>query len=151
MKLQGKFAVVTGGGSGIGLAITRALRAAGSDVLIVGRNETRLQDARGDDSRILTLAADVTDRDDRSRLIDRLSDGRPVDILINNAGSMTRIDLHEPNAQSLIDDEVALALVNGKNELRIGQAKFLYPLSRVVPNRIYAIMNGAFETRALVK
>ena len=40
MQLKGKFAGVTGGGSGIGLAITNALRAAGWDVLIVGRNET---------------------------------------------------------------------------------------------------------------
>jgi short-subunit dehydrogenase involved in D-alanine esterification of teichoic acids len=58
MNLEGKFAVVTGGGSGIGLAITKALRAAGSDVLIVGRNETRLNAAGGDDSLILTVAAD---------------------------------------------------------------------------------------------
>jgi NADPH:quinone reductase-like Zn-dependent oxidoreductase len=37
LNLEGKLAVVTGGGSGIGLAITNALRAAGSDVVIVGR------------------------------------------------------------------------------------------------------------------
>lgn len=38
MDLQGKHAVVTGGGSGIGRAITTALRAAGATVLIVGRD-----------------------------------------------------------------------------------------------------------------
>ena len=67
MNPEGKFAVVTGGGSGIGLAITKALRAAGSEVLIVGRNETRLNAARGDDSLILTVAADLANADDRGR------------------------------------------------------------------------------------
>jgi uncharacterized oxidoreductase len=110
MNLEGKFAVVTGGGSGIGLAITKTLRAAGSDVLIVGRNEARLNAARGDDSGILTVAADLTNPDDRVRLIEELSSGRPLDILVNNAGSMTRIDLHNPNAQSLMEHDVALDL-----------------------------------------
>ncbi|HWF68618.1 MAG TPA: SDR family NAD(P)-dependent oxidoreductase [Mycobacterium sp.] len=110
MNLQGKFAMVTGGGSGIGLAITKALRSAGSDVLIVGRNETRLNAAQGDDSAILTVAADLADPDDRSGLIERLSSGRPLDILVNNAGSMTRIDLHDPNAHSLVEHDVALNL-----------------------------------------
>lgn len=75
MNLEGKFAVVTGGGSGIGLAITKTLRAAGSDVLIVGRNEARLNAARGDDSGILTVAADLINPDDRVRLIEELSSG----------------------------------------------------------------------------
>lgn len=110
MNLDGKFAVVTGGGSGIGLAITRALRAGGSDVLIVGRNEARLAAARGDDSRILTAAADLANPDDRDRLIERLVNGRPLDILVNNAGSMTRIDLHDPNARPLLEHDVALDL-----------------------------------------
>lgn len=110
MNLEGKFAVVTGGGSGIGLAITRALRAAGSDVLIVGRSEARLDAARGDDSRILTAVADLADPDDRNRLIEQLGNGGPLDILVNNAGSMTRIDLHDPNAHSLLEHDVALDL-----------------------------------------
>jgi short-subunit dehydrogenase involved in D-alanine esterification of teichoic acids len=84
MQLKGKFAGVTGGGSGIGLAITNALRAAGWDVLIVGRNETWLQAARGNDSHISALAADLAHNDDRRRLIDRLHTGRPLDILINS-------------------------------------------------------------------
>jgi len=107
MNLEGKFAVVTGGGSSIGLAITKALRAAGSDVLIVGRNETRLNAAGGDDSLILTVAADLANPDDRVLLIEQLRRGRPLDILVNNAGSMTRIDLHNPNAQSLLEHDVA--------------------------------------------
>jgi NADP-dependent 3-hydroxy acid dehydrogenase YdfG len=43
--LSGRYAVVTGGGSGIGLACARMLRGAGADVLIVGRRAERLQAA----------------------------------------------------------------------------------------------------------
>jgi uncharacterized oxidoreductase len=110
MELLGKFAVVTGGGSGIGLAVTRALRKAGSEVLIVGRNEARLRAARGDDAGIHALAADLCDASGRARLIERVKSGQPLEILVNNAASMTRIDLHDPNARPLIDNDIALDL-----------------------------------------
>jgi len=43
MKLDNKTALVTGGGSGIGLAIANALIAKGTRVIICGRNRTKLE------------------------------------------------------------------------------------------------------------
>lgn len=110
MKLKGKFAVVTGGGSGIGLAITTALRTAGADVLIVGRSTQRLAATQGRDNGITTFVADLAEGSDRDRLIEYLTDGRPLDVLINNAGTMTDIDLHDRCAMLAMERELALDL-----------------------------------------
>ena len=71
-------ALVTGGGSGIGLAIANALKDAGHDVAIAGRDETRLK-AAGHSYFIV----DVTD--DASIAAMAASAG-PIDIFVNNAG-----------------------------------------------------------------
>jgi len=110
VKLKGKFAVVTGGGSGIGLAITRALRSASVEVLIVGRDSERLASAQGYDPGISTFVADLSDEGDRDRLVDHIAGGREVDILINNAGTMTDIDLHDRDALLALESEMALDL-----------------------------------------
>ncbi len=60
-ELQGTTALVTGGGSGIGLACARRLAADGADVTICGRTASRLEEAAGDDLR--WVVADVTDED----------------------------------------------------------------------------------------
>ncbi|WP_102418784.1 SDR family NAD(P)-dependent oxidoreductase [Mycobacterium sp. 4858] len=111
MNVEGKLAVVTGGGAGIGLAITRALRTAGADVLIVGRNGARLRAAQDTDPQIRTVAADLGDGAQRARLIDHLSNSRPPDILVNNAGTMTQIDLQGSTARAMMDDEIAVDLL----------------------------------------
>ena len=111
MKLQGKFAVVTGGGSGIGLTIVRALQAAGTEVLIVGRNQVKLNAVRGGNTVLTSFAADISKASERDRLIQHLLSGRQaVDIFINNAGTMQSIDLHKSDAMALLDDELTLNL-----------------------------------------
>ena len=57
--IEGKHALITGGGSGIGLAIAQALAAEGALVTITGRNAERLEAARGD--RIFPISMDVMD------------------------------------------------------------------------------------------
>lgn len=111
MELKGKFAVVTGGGSGIGLAIARALQSEGAKLLIVGRDRARLNAVRGGNPVITTFAADVSKGSERDSLIQHLLKGSlAVDIFINNAGTMQSIDLHKEGALSLIDSELALDL-----------------------------------------
>ena len=65
--LTGQVAVVTGGGSGIGLAMARALAAAGSDVCLWGRRPEPVESAAADLAqlgvRTLGLSVDVTDED----------------------------------------------------------------------------------------
>lgn len=101
--LQGKTVLVTGGGSGIGWGISRALAEVGCRVVITGRNEQKLQDAVAQysgDVPIGAVACDVADRDQVGRLFAELKSrwGGPVEILVNNAGinivnrSMEKLD-----------------------------------------------------------
>ena len=89
-RLTGKKVLVTGGGSGIGLATARALLAEGAEVAITGRNEKKLADAVascGPGARVFSHAADLTDPAQVKKLVDGVTAklGRIV-ILVNNAG-----------------------------------------------------------------
>jgi NAD(P)-dependent dehydrogenase (short-subunit alcohol dehydrogenase family) len=80
MRLRGRHAIVTGGGTGIGAAIAATLESEGASVSRIGRRPDRLG-ANG-------FAADVTDRAqvDAAFAAAREKNG-PISILINNAGA----------------------------------------------------------------
>ncbi len=85
MTLSGKHALVTGGGTGIGLAIARALAEEGADVTITGRRIEVLEQVTTD--RIKGLAMDVRDEESVVNGIAAAVDERgPVQICIANAG-----------------------------------------------------------------
>ena len=89
--LNGKVAVVTGGGSGVGKAVARLFLTHGANVVIAGRDGAKLQAvadefAAGD--ALMTVPTDVTQPSECQTLIDAAANrfGR-VDILVNNAGT----------------------------------------------------------------
>ena len=83
---EGKHAVVTGGGSGIGLAVARVLVDKGAGVTITGRNAQRLKKAASELG-ISFQVADVTDREAvRGALAAATESNGAVDVLVNNAG-----------------------------------------------------------------
>ena len=90
MRFDNKTAVITGGGSGMGLAAAKAFLAQGANVAICGRTKEKLDkvaDSLDAGDRILTAAADVSKIDDLDRLYQQVSDrfGK-VDIVFANAG-----------------------------------------------------------------
>ena len=90
-KLDSKTAIVTGGYTGIGKAITRAFAAEGCSVVIAARNREKLDEAAEEMSdlpgQVVPCAADVTDEDSVQALFDEtLRRFDRVDILVNNAG-----------------------------------------------------------------
>ncbi len=90
-KLQNKTALVTGGGSGIGLAVARGLLDEGARVAIAGRNEGRLKQAAESlqgGERLAWFAADVASPEQVHTLVQSaVKRFGPVDILVNNAGT----------------------------------------------------------------
>ncbi|KAF1989614.1 NAD(P)-binding protein [Aulographum hederae CBS 113979] len=84
-------ALVTGGGTGIGLMITQALVSNGAKVYITGRREEALQAVVKQYSgpgEIIALPGDVSQKDDIKRLATEMSSNEPkgIHLLVNNAG-----------------------------------------------------------------
>jgi NAD(P)-dependent dehydrogenase (short-subunit alcohol dehydrogenase family) len=88
-RLATKTALITGGGSGIGLAIAKLFLDEGAKVAITGRDAAKIdravQQLGGD--RVMAHAADVSDPDQVRRLVEAaIARHGPIDILVNNAG-----------------------------------------------------------------
>jgi NAD(P)-dependent dehydrogenase (short-subunit alcohol dehydrogenase family) len=104
-KLDGRTAVVTGGGQGIGLACVEALAEAGASVVIADRDVKAAETAREEMARkgyaIHIVGIDVTDSRRVTEVADQLASwfGR-VDILVNNAG----IARSETPAETVTDE-----------------------------------------------
>jgi NAD(P)-dependent dehydrogenase (short-subunit alcohol dehydrogenase family) len=92
-----KLAIVTGGGSGIGLAIAEKFVEQGIEVVIAGRNQERLDTARQKlGARCHAMACDVTDLAAIPGFVQEVIDRYgPIDILVNNAGANMKKDFTE--------------------------------------------------------
>jgi NAD(P)-dependent dehydrogenase (short-subunit alcohol dehydrogenase family) len=91
MPLKGKVALVTGGGTGIGLAIAQKLLEEGAEVAIASRNPAHLEEgaaaARAMGRDLMALPLDVTNPGNVAAVIDAIVDRhQSLDILVNNAG-----------------------------------------------------------------
>jgi 7-alpha-hydroxysteroid dehydrogenase len=90
-KLDGRVAIVTGAGKGIGAGCARALAEAGADVVCAARTQADIDavatDVRALGRRALAVATDVTVTDQLEALVARtVAEMGRIDILVNNAG-----------------------------------------------------------------
>lgn len=88
VKLPGKTAVVTGGSSGIGLAIAKRFVEEGSHFFITGRRQTELEKAAGEIGKNVTaIQSDVSKPADLDRLYKEIAAKKgKIDIVVANAG-----------------------------------------------------------------
>lgn len=104
-NLAGRKALVTGGGSGVGLAIARSLTGAGAKVCIAGRNKAQLEQARNDGAAAAFQVSDVTDEASVTDLFARAGN---FDIVIANAGVATS----SPIAKTSLEQWSEIVAVN---------------------------------------
>ncbi len=96
-RLKDKYALITGGTSGIGLETARQFLAEGATVAITGRSETALQAAHAElEEPVLLLKSDASNIADQLQLAAKLAENWPrLDIVYINAGDVTHHPIEE--------------------------------------------------------
>lgn len=94
--LEGKVAVITGAGTGMGRSTAELLAAEGAHVVLVGRRLSVLEEVaagiKADGGNVHPRAADIASKDDVDTLVAWVRENvGPVDILVNNAGSASKV------------------------------------------------------------
>ena len=100
MKLSGNTVLITGGAAGIGFAFAERFIKAGNKVIVCGRREAKLQEAKKKYPELVTRICDVTKESDRIAMFDWVTNEHPdVNVLINNAGIQQRYHVLRANAK----------------------------------------------------
>lgn len=97
MRLKNKTAIITGGGTGIGLGCARLFRQEGAKIAVFGRRKDRLEQAAAEiGGGTLAVQGDVTREEDLDRLVKSTRDTfGGIDILVHSAGLFAIGCLHE--------------------------------------------------------
>ncbi|MDH3211291.1 MAG: SDR family NAD(P)-dependent oxidoreductase [Myxococcales bacterium] len=104
MKLTGNTVLITGGGSGIGLALAGSLLERENEVVVCARREEKLEAARRRYPGLKAHRCDVSDAGDRQRLLESIArDGLAVNVLINNAARMRPYDFTDVDGLDMED------------------------------------------------
>ena len=124
MKMNENIILITGGATGIGYSMAKYFLKRGNTVIICGRREDRLAQAKKELQGIHTIKCDVTDPDDRNVLVNYINNNFPgLNMVINNAGIQRDIDLTKG-----LDD-----LISGGSEIRINLEAPVYISALFIP------------------
>ena len=125
MDISGNTVLITGGSSGIGLAMAEAFLAAGSKVITCARREPRLLEARKKHPSLHIKTCDVASEAERAALVDWVvKEHGGINVLVNNAGVQRDVDFTKG-----IGDFIA-----GENELRINLEAPIILAGMLVPH-----------------
>ncbi|CAF4885921.1 unnamed protein product [Pieris macdunnoughi] len=115
MSLKGKVVIITGASAGIGAAIAIEFSKKNSDVILVGRNETRLNEVamqcEANGCYPTVINADITIDSEAARVIqETVKKFNKIDILINNAGILRKSSLIDGSFLEAFDEILKLNL-----------------------------------------
>ncbi|HEY1815579.1 MAG TPA: SDR family NAD(P)-dependent oxidoreductase [Kofleriaceae bacterium] len=115
---KNKLAVITGGSSGIGLALAKQCLENGFDALICAENDEVMQIAKTLPGNVEALKADLSTFDGCEQLVARVHDGgRPVDALLLNAG----VGLGHAVIDQPLEDELAMIALNCNHTVHVAR------------------------------
>lgn len=139
MELVNRTILITGGTSGIGLALATRLLQRGNTVIVTGRDPARLELSRAALPGLHTVQSDVSDADAIAALHARVTAQFPaLDVLVNNAGIMRNLKLGQARALTDVTREIDINL-NGP--IRMIQ-QFLPHLMRMPDATIVNVSSG---------
>ncbi|MBK7862661.1 MAG: SDR family NAD(P)-dependent oxidoreductase [Archangiaceae bacterium] len=111
MQLQGRTVLITGGASGLGLSLAAELLQRGNQVIVVGRSESKLAEAKAAHPLLEVRGCDVSRRESLEELARWAVSAHPaLDVLVNNAGVMNNWDI--PAEAGALDKPVAEVATN---------------------------------------
>jgi uncharacterized oxidoreductase len=149
MKITGNTILITGGATGIGLALAEAFLREENQVIICGRREKKLQEAKSKLPSLHVRVCDVSKDTERENLFQWATRAFPsLNLLINNAGIQKEIDLRK-GAVDLSGDEDEID-INLKAPIHLSQM-FIAHLLQQRESAIVNITSGlAFTPLAVV-
>jgi uncharacterized oxidoreductase len=107
MNLSSNTVLITGGSGGIGFAMAQRFIQAGSKVIICGRHENKLSEAREKLGDVTTCVCDVGNENERVSLFNwAVSKFPELNVLINNAGIQRRVQLANQEDWKLTEEEI---------------------------------------------
>ena len=111
MKTDSNTVLITGGASGIGLALVERFLRAGSRVIVCGRRGERLRELSHTHRGVATRVCDVASETERIALIDwATSEFRALNVLVNNAGIQRYPTLTDAEDWAFTRNEIAINL-----------------------------------------
>ena len=139
MKTSGNTILITGGTSGIGFEFAKQLVALGNTVVVTGRDEKKLEKVKSRLPKVRAIKSDVSRPEEIETLLKTAIGEFPnLNVLINNAGIMRTINLHDDAALEGLTQEID---VNLKGPIRMAQA-FLPHLKKQNEAAIVNVTSG---------
>lgn len=124
MNITNNTILITGGSTGIGFALAESLVKSGNEVIICGRRENRLKEAKARLPAIHTRVCDVSKETERKSIFNWVKNEFPkLNILINNAGVQKMINLKVGTRE----------LAHGENEVATNLAAPIYLTAYFIP------------------
>jgi len=125
MKIEGNTILITGGATGIGFSLAEAFVNAGNKVIICGRRENKLKEAKDKLPQIHTRVCDLSKEKERKSLYDWVSSNfKDINILVNNAGIQRMVNLRK----------VPHDLLEGEDEIEINLTAPVHLSAHFIPS-----------------
>jgi uncharacterized oxidoreductase len=124
VKVRGNTVLITGGATGIGFSLAETLVKAGNEVIICGRRESKLSEAKSKLPQIHTKRCDLSKENERKLLYGWVSSNfKNINILINNAGIQRMIDLKKGTQD----------LFKGEDEIEVNLKAYIHLSAYFIP------------------